>query len=100
MYYNDDEKIARSPLLMAFLLGASHDTLIPVLDASSDAAMVLAACHSLVSVASNKPAAPGSAATAAAGEEGEGVDARPLPVKKELVGDPIELAAIKGEEDN
>ena len=69
-----------------------------VRDADDEAAMVLAACHSLVVVDNDDDA---ETEEAAAGTTGSSVPAPVTEAKKQgpqLAGDPIELAAIKGVE--
>lgn len=70
---------------------SERDEMIAVEGASDEAAMVLAACHSLVSVVDNK--APTAAAVS---NDSENQTDTPVAAqKKQLAGDPIELAAVK-----
>ncbi|CAK8999902.1 Endoplasmic reticulum transmembrane helix translocase (Complexed with DOR1 protein 1) (Endoplasmic reticulum P5A-ATPase) (Sensitivity to the P.farinosa killer toxin protein 1) [Durusdinium trenchii] len=64
----------------------AKDVLVPVQEASSESTMVLAACHSLVAM----PEAPVPA------DEAAKKNAIAGPQVPELLGDPIELAGVKG----
>lgn len=81
-------------------VGQKHgiDRLVSVVDVSGEAAMVLAACHSLVAVAPPTRTESGAGDGAESKEISEEPDSatETKKTKKELVGDPIELAAIKG----
>ena len=60
----------------------AHDQLLPVIKASADSSMVLAACHSLIAIPKKKKADKDKKTTPS--------------VEEELLGDPIEIAAMKG----
>lgn len=86
---------AQSASAASSTVGQKHgvDRLVSVIDVSGEAAMVLAACHSLVAVA---PPANAEGAESKDGEPDAAAEARKKAQnKKKLVGDPIELAAIK-----
>ena len=78
----------------------SPDQLVPVIEACGDATMVLAACHSLVSVVATSATDsnnnhPQNTTTSNDDDASDSSNKDSL-AKKELVGDPIELAAMKG----